>query len=314
MIAKEILHLNEDQRITSLFVDDKSNCILIGLSDGRIIKADRSVINAYATGKRTISAIVEDSYGYISNEAIIGALYLFRNAVLKLDERGIVTSTWNANVPYSAKEESKIEGVFTSIPLWAGEDFILWKDLIWEVNNPEGTQTKLQIRTAESRAELESSDWKTFDASNGQNSVSLDSFGNKGEWLQLRAVLTTSSKNSSPVVANVAVSYRTKFSVYFYTTKFIMERGSNLESGLLIANMETPRNTEVKIGINDKNSGDWDGYQIIDPDKIFQIEAKDSERIKIGFKMISYSEDAFATIDEFSVLLGGEKMEILRVN
>lgn len=312
MIAKEILHLNAEQRITSLFVDEQSNHVLIGLNDGRIIKASRSVINSYATGKRVISAVVKDSYGNVSNEASLNVLYLLRNAILKTDENAEVLSTWKANCPYSAIETGEIQGIFTSQPLWAGEDFIFWKEILWDIVNPTGTKTILQVRSAPTSDSLENSEWKTFTASSGQNFESLDSLGIKNSWLQIRCVLKTSSKNTTPILAKVAVVYRTKFSVCFYTTKFIMERDSNLESGLLIANMDVPRNTEVKIGIIDSNSSEWNGYQIIESEKSFLVNKKDSERIKIGFKLISNSPNTYATIDEFALMLGGEKMEILK--
>lgn len=313
MIAKEILHLNTEQRITSLFVDKQSNNILLGLNDGRIIKANRSVINAYATGKRVVSAVVEDAYGNISNEVALNVLYLLRNAILKVDGNEAVSSTWTANCPYSAIETGEIKGIFTSQPLWAGEDFIFWKEIMWDIANPTGTKTTLQVRSAPTSDSLEASEWKTFNASSGQHFESLDTLDIKNPWLQTRCILTTSNKNHTPIVAKVAVVYRTKFSVYFYTTKFVMERNSNLESGLLIANMDIPRNTEVKIGVADNNSSEWNGYQIIDPEKSFLINKKDSERIKIGFKLISNSPDTYATIDEFALMLGGEKMEILKV-
>jgi hypothetical protein len=236
-----------------------------------------------------------------------------RNAILKIDESGSVLSTWKVNCPYSASETSDIQGVFTSVPLWAGEDFIFWKEIMWDVSNPTGTKTILQVRSASTKEELEFSGWKTFEASSGQHFENLDMLGIKNAWLQLRCVLNTSSKNISPSVARVTVVYRTKFSVYFYTTKFVMKKGVDLETGLLVANMEVPRNTEVKIGISDKNTNEWDGYQIINPDEAFIINEKKSERIKIGFKLISNSSDTYATIDEFALLLGGKQMEILKV-
>ena len=153
--------------------------------------------------------------------------------------------------------------------------------------------------------------WTSFDSTSVQP-ISLDTFSLKEPWIQIRVSLKSSFKNISPSVSSVAVSYRTKFAVYFFTTKFILERGSNLESGLIVANMSIPQNTEIKIGISDKNSAVWNEYQIISTDKAFQIATEDTERLKVGLKFISYSNNAIAITDEFALMLGGQKMNVLK--
>lgn len=310
MPVKTLLHLNNNQRLTSLFVDDKTNSVLIGMNDGRIIKAIRSVINAYATGNRVISAKVMDGSGFLTEEAMIKTLYLCRNAILQATNEGEISSSWTATIPYSANKTEEAEGIFTSQPLYAGEDFIFWNDISWN-SSGDGANITVKIRTAETESDLFYKNWTSFNSSVIQP-IRLDAFSLKEPWIQIRTSLKSSLKNISPSISSVAVSYRTKFAVYFFTTKFVLERGTNLESGLIVANTSVPQNTEIKIGISDKNSAAWNEYQIISTDKAFQIETEDTERVKVGIKFISYSNNSVAVADEFALMLGGQKMEILK--
>lgn len=312
MKPNALLHLNGDQRITSLFVDDISGSIFIGLSDGRIIGANRSLLNSHATGNRSFSASIEDGYGFISQEAFKRVLYICRDAVLRAERTNEVSNIWKTIKPYSANETNEIVGVFTSRPLWAGEDFIFWKDVFWDSNGGENTEATVQVRIASSSGELESKDWLSFNVISGEQSASLDQSASIGAWIQMRVVLKSSTANFSHFINKVGISYRSKYALYFYTMKFSMDRGTNLDSGLLVANMDVPRNTEVKIGVTDTNSNEWNDYQIIDVDRAFKLDKTETERMKVGFKIISHSPDSFAKIDEFAVMVGGEKMKMLK--
>jgi hypothetical protein len=313
MTTQAIFHLTGDHRITSLFVDDVSNCILIGLSDGRIIKADKSIGNAYLTGRRTISAIVEDGYGFLSDEAAVTALYLSKDAVLQASSNEELINSWATVQPYSASRTKEVTGVFTGPPLWAGEDFIFWREISWDCFIPGDSSIAVQVRAADTQEHLLEKAWTTYNAT-GNQAKSLDYMSKDGAWIQFRAILSSSEITDMPRISNLSVSYRTRFSVYFFTTKFTMSRGTNLNSGLIIANMSVPRNTEVKIGLSDQNTSDWNQYQLVDTEKAFSINKTGTERIKVGFKMISHSDDVFASVNEFALMLGGEKAETIRTS
>ena len=305
-----LLHLNGNQNITSLYADAVSNCLFIGTNNGRIIKATGSVLNSYGTGRRVFDASVENEYGLVSSVSLAKVLYLCRDAVLKIQETGEIDNAWKIRSPYSANEEGEIEGPFITKPLWAGDDFIFWENIFWDSVLNSGTTATVQVRTADSSEGLVSSEWVSFVVSSGEQSISLDDIKTNGKWIQVKILLKTTS-SFSPIFGNLTVTYRTKYALYFYTTKFSMEKGTNLDSGLIIAKMTSPTNTEVKIGIADSNTSKWNDYQIIEPDRAFTMSGNGSDRMKVGIKMISHSDDAFASVDEFALLVGGNKLKRL---
>lgn len=313
MSVKSILHLNGDQRITSLFTDAISNCVFIGLSDGRIIKAEKSVVNAYATGNRTVSSIIENGYGSVSNEVFNKAIYLCRNQILQVEQEGYISSRWETENPFSANRTYEIEGIFTSQALYAGDDFIVWKDVLWESSGLEDSEILIQVRVGKTEQELLSKEWLSFDTLNTSETRSLNSLNGNGSWIQVRAILKTSERDFSPSINTISISYQTRYAVYFFTTKFTMERGANLKSGLIVANMNVPQNTEIKVGIVDSNTADWTKYNIVPLDRAFPIIPENSERLKIGFKFISHYPASYANVDEFAMMVSGEKMKSLKV-
>ena len=62
MRAIPILQLH-DGDITSLFYDSERDVLLIGVSDGRIIRMRAFASSAYMTGERSILAQAKDGFG-----------------------------------------------------------------------------------------------------------------------------------------------------------------------------------------------------------------------------------------------------------
>ena len=115
--------------------------------------------------------------------------------------------------------------------------------------------------------------------------------------------MVTDSQNVTPVVLDLAVTYSTAFAVYFFTTKFSLENNANTKTGLITANITEPINTEVKFGIADENTTDWNDYTVVDPNKFFALD--NFENMKVGIKMVAYDNEV-SEVAEFAVMTGAD--------
>ena len=82
-----------------------------------------------------------------------------------------------------------------------------------------------------------------------------------------------------------------------------MERDSNVKTGLMVANITEPQNTEIKFGVANENSSDWNDYTVVETDRFFDLD--NFESVKVGIKMISYS-DEIPEVAEFAFISGAE--------
>jgi hypothetical protein len=180
---------------------------------------------------------------------------------------------------------------------------------MWKENKPDNTEIIICARAADSTDDLQRKSWDYCFRSNNAEVyddffvADLNSYHIRGKYLQFKITMSTDSKNVSPSVLSVAVTYSTKFAAYFYTTKFSLQNKSNVKSGLFVANMTEPKNTEIKFGIAGTNTSDWNDYSVIELNKLFSLN--NLERIKIGMKMVSYG-DSVPEVSEFSLLTGSE--------
>ena len=61
--------------------------------------------------------------------------------------------------------------------------------------------------------------------------------------------------------------------------------------------------TEIKFGITNENSVDWDDYQAVEVNRFFELD--NLENIKVGIKFISYG-DYTPEVAEFALMTGAE--------
>ena len=130
-----------------------------------------------------------------------------------------------------------------------------------------------------------------------------------GRYFQVKVEIRSSGDISS-IVHNINVIYTTKQTSYFFSEIFSLEKDSNINQGIITATINEPLNTEVKFGISDKNTSDWNSYQLVELDKFFPLN--NLENIKIGVKFSSYDVVNIPDVSEFALLCSGDKKEILK--
>ena len=77
----------------------------------------------------------------------------------------------------------------------------------------------------------------------------------------------------------------------------------------MTASISQPANTEIQFGISSENTVDWNKYQIITPDKFFDM---DNKEFRVGIKFTSYDE-SLPVVNEFAILAGGEVLKGLNL-
>jgi hypothetical protein len=307
-----ILELPENEYITCMIKDVAKGGILFSTSRGRILRCSEALVNAYLTGNRKVFAEVSDGFGNVSNTEWSDLFYSLYNKIAEINEQKEVVK-WHYETTPTAILIDRITATFLSPPLLVKEDLGFWKQLIWTEQKPDDTDITICVRSADSLTELTAKSWdKCFESNDSDISSTitrdLDDISMDGKYIQFKVVMSTESKDVSPVVVNLSITYSTKFAVYFFTTKFSLENQSNLRKGLLVANVTEPQNTEVLFGVSDTNSADWTDYEIVELNKFFALD--DFEKIKVGIKFVSYG-DNISQVGEFSLMSGGEKINLI---
>jgi len=308
--AIPVLELPANEYVTKLFDDKTQGGILIGTSAGRILRWNEGAVNAYLTGSRRVYAEVKDGFGYESETAWTDLLYALYRRVAEVNEDKEIVR-WHYEENPSVAESRRISSVFFSSALLVKEDLGFWKEILWEESKPDDTDIVICVRTGDTIEELKSAHWdhcfvsRDSDFGYGSTGVitrSLIDLNLRGKYMQFRVTMVTDAKNTSPVVAKVSVTYSTKHAVYFFTSKFSLKRGTNLQTGLLVADVTEPQNTEVTFGVSGENSNDWNDYSVIEPEKFFSLDSL--KNLKIGIKMISY-DDSYGEVAGFGIMTNG---------
>ena len=303
-----ILTLKDGTDIESLFYDRSRNAVLIGLSDGRILRMDYAASTGFLTGERSVFVKAADGFGNWSHTSWSDIFFGIKDKIVEVAASKAV-SRWKTVVkPFSADSPSKIIASFLSPVMWAGEDLSFWKRIDWNQLVVVGTLVKIKVRVGENPESLMQSDWTVFSAGAGQpaGSESMDGFNGRGSYLQVGAEMETDLAGVTPQLSRIVVFYETKHAVYFFTTKFVLDWASNVQTGLVTGRMTVPEKTEVKFGVSGSNSADWSDYTVVDLDKIFAMPEEARRRLKVGIKFVSYSDTAYAVVDEFAVAVGAD--------
>lgn len=314
MQSQPILILNDDVVINCLLLDESGNRVIIGTSDGKIIKMDMLVANAYLTGNRSIFSQIEDGFGNISNVGCSNLTYQLKEQILKILENKTMTVLKQIPISFSASMlENKANAIFTSQVLNGGEDFIGWKSMEWKQIIPTGTTTTIYVRSHTTTNNLMSSNWYSLKYTDnaGSVSLSLDDLPNTGQYIQFKIVLSTSVNSITPSVYNLNIFYQTINATYLYTQKYILTKNTNTKSIILTANIIQPQYTEVKFGVSDGKTANWNDYYPLDLEKINEIPSTIKDRLKIGAKLITHVPYACPVINEFALIFKGDKENLL---
>ena len=302
-----IMELPFDEYITDIMKDTRMGGVLFATSKGRILTCREATLNAYLTGERNVYAEVKDGFGNTSETAWTNFMYALYNRIVEINEDKEVVK-WKFEEDATAILTERVTAEFLSSIMYVKEDIGFWKTLNWTENKPDNTEILIFLRSGNSTGDLQSKEWDIcFKSEDTDLSTTITrdimNSGLEGRYIQFKVVMITDVANTTPSVLNIGISYSTKFAVYFYTTKFALENNSGVKRGLLVANMTQPQGTEINFGICDTNSNDWNDYDAVEVDKLFDIG--DWERIKVGIKMISYGEN-IPEVAEFALMTGSE--------
>jgi len=314
MQSTPILVLDENVNINSVFLDSVGNTILIGTSDGRIIKMNQFVTNAYLTGERSIFAQLQDGFGNVSDIGYSSLTYQLKEQIVKILEDKTLELLKETIISFSASMlENKADAIFTSQVLNGGEDFIAWTSMEWKQTTPTNTSTRIYARSANSVGGIVSSKWYCLKYTDNAGSIflSLDDLDSVGQYIQFKIVLTTSAINITPSVYDLNVFYKTITASLFFTQKYILKKETNARSIILTANIIKPQYTEIKFGISDGKTTDWGDYLPIDIEKLTEIQSAIKDRIKVGIKLISHTPSSYPIVGEFALIFKGNKENLL---
>jgi len=308
MQAIPVLTLRDGTEIESLFYDQGRNAVLIGLSDGRILRMDYAASTGFLTGERSVFVKAADGFGNWSHTSWSNIFFGIKDKIMEIASSKAASRWKTVAKPFSADSSSKMVATFMSPVMWAGEDLSFWKRIGWDQQVLSGTSVKIKARVGETPESLLQEDWTVFSAGIGETagSESMDGFNGRGSYVQVAAEMETESSGVTPQLSRIAVFYETKHAVYFFTTKFVLDRASNVQMGLITGRMTVPEKTEVKFGIAGSNTADWSEYAVVELDKMFAMSEEARRRFKVGIKFVSYSDTAYAVVDEFAVVLGAD--------
>jgi hypothetical protein len=132
----------------------------------------------------------------------------------------------------------------------------------------------------------------------------LDRFNLKGRFMMFKVEIETSYSSSYPIVGEFVVSYSSKHSVFFFTRKIKVDKGTNIDNIIVTATYSEPSNTEVKFGIVGSNSSNWEDYTIISQDQLKSLPSAWGNAVKIGVKMSSYSDVRYPVVQQIALLVG----------
>jgi hypothetical protein len=331
MIKSPILSLPNGITVKAMYADGVTGSVLISLSDGRILRMDEISMLAWLTGDRIISAQVMDGFGNVSVSGTMGILYALHNRIIEINRAKEQIKWKTVTEAFSATTLDEVSGTFTSPVMWAGEDFGFWKGLYWEHDSPAGTEVSVHARVSGDPTSILSGQWydmspgavesENFERESSSSSdtahtttsmfKSMDRFNTMGNYLQIRITLKTSSPTRTPVVSKITAYYESKFAVYFFTQKFIMEQGSNAKDIFVTGTYSMPQNTEIRFGVTPGNSVDWNDYTVVEPGRLSSMPPGTNDRFKMGIKLLSWDDSAFPSVDEFAVMLGADKDNLL---
>jgi hypothetical protein len=304
------LVLPEDEYILKMSKDNSLNSIVLLTSQGRILECKESVINGYLTGNRTIWGTVKDGSG-INNTSSTQFMYALYNRVIEVSQEKEIVK-WQYLEKAIASPINYVNGVFISPVLYVQEDIGEWRELIWDEIKEENTDVLISLKAADSVDELFYKKWdNSFASEDGEGGHivrSLNAIDIRGKYAQIKVEMISKS-NISPSVANVSLVYSAKQASYFFTTKFSLENGSNINKGMVIAQITEPVNTEIQIGICDTESTNWNDYTVIPLERFFDINKYES--IRVGMKFTMYDETHAPTASNFSIIFSGDKSQRL---
>jgi hypothetical protein len=284
------LYVISDSGITRLNPLVDSKIIYLKLIDRA---GNESVIDPIPVEKAAITAEPFTDFVDISDLSD----FINENQIFELDELGNKSNEiYGDNRFYSADKIEEERGEYVSEVFDGSNDLVKWETISWEAVQLENTTVSVYIRSSTSQNDILVADWLgPFDNSQAAG-VNISSL--VGQFIQFRAVLTSTEKGITPSFSRASIRAITSESVHFFTTNFTMP--DRINKGILTSQKIVPVSADIVFGINTTNSVDWTEYQPIDENRIFNVN-QTGHNLRVGIKFISPSRELITPVayDEY---------------
>ena len=227
--------------------------------------------------------------------------FINENKIFELDELGNTVFTLRgSNSFFSADRIEQEKGVYISEIFDGTNDLVKWQSISWQATELIGTEIKVYVRTSDSKNDILLADWTGHYNNTQASGVDISHFS--GQFIQFKIELLSSIKDVSPTFHRVTIQAITAEAIHFFTTNFAMT--GRVHKGILTSQKLVPVSADVVFGINTTNSIDWNDYQIIDENRVFNIN-QIGENVRVGVKLLSPSRtlteaDAFDEYGPYS--------------
>ena len=287
---------------------------LFAITDQGVVNKIRTIpANAYGTGLTEIFAQILDGDGTLSEITYDFVYYDLYKAVISVFPESFSVVKEKIST-FGINKATQIVGVYVSDILKADEDFGFWKTVSWTQNLNQG-RAIVAFKVSDSEVDIKSKDWQYYvsieSSAYGQYetstvSESLDRFNLKGRYMQFKVTLESKQDSLTPIVNNFVISYATKHSVFFFSRKFKIDKSYSIDDILMTASYSEPQNTELRFGVTNSNSSDWQDYKIVNLDELVKLPVGWGNMVKVGIKMSSYTDKFYPEVQEFAFLLGSD--------
>lgn len=266
--------------------------------------------NAFGYGDRRVYTQILDGIGDRMDGTITDFMFEIYRAIVSVeqDEQDFTLVAQNVDA-WSTERKTVVTGTYISDVLAAGEDFGYWKTISW-TQTCQDSRVIVAIKTGDSVVEVEAKDWERhfeepcvpYYGGSGSTLVTrdLDYFNLRGSYIQFKVELVTELDGSVPQVRDLVISYVGKHSVFFFTDKIKIERGTEFGNAIVTASVTLPNRTEVAFGYGPGDSVDWSDYKVVEGGRLAQIPAAYGDRLRIGIRFTSYDAVNVATVHEFA--------------
>ena len=290
-----------DEEINDMTFDDRENKnVLYVISAQGVTKIrpliERKVIYLKlidrAGNESKLNLSYDVSTGYVKTDGnpfvdhvLISSLvdFINENQILELDESGsTVYNLRGDNRFYSADKIEQEVGEYISEVFDGTNDLVKWETLSWEVTELFSTQVLMYVRTSTSQNDILIANWQGPYYASQSSGVEISHLS--GQFIQFRAVLTSSEKGVTPIFHRASIRAITTEAIHFFTTNFVMP--TKLNKGILTSEKIVPVSADIVFGVNTTNSIDWTEYQPVDENRIFNIN-QTGHNLRVGIKLIS---------------------------
>jgi hypothetical protein len=240
--------------------------------------------------------------------------FINENKIFELDELGNTVFTLRgSNSFFSADRVEQEKGVYTSEIFDGTNDLVKWDSISWQATEMANTEIKVYIRSSSSRIDILLEDW--IGPYNNTQASGVDISHFSGQFLQFKIELTSDVKGISPTFHKATIRSISSEAIHFFTTNFALT--GRVHKGILTSQKLVPVSADVVFGINTTNSVNWNDYQIVDENRLFNVN-QIGENVRVGIKLLSpnrnlteadafdeygpYSSDLHVNTIDFSLL------------